>query len=75
MWDIVIQLYIRFQKAGRFGKPHSGVTDKRNQPQQIIVCTATYLLYQTEMRGRYGQALCDIIPVRDECLRESIIAR
>ncbi len=75
MWDIVIQLYIRFQKASRFGKPHSGVTDKRNQPPQIIVCTATCLLYQTEMRGRYRQTLCDIIAVRDECLRESIIAR
>ena len=75
MWGIVIQLYIRFQKAGCFGKLHSGVTDKRNQLPQIIVCTATCFLYQTEMRGRYGQTLCDIISVRDECLRESIIAR
>ena len=75
MWDIMIQLYILFQETGCFGKPHSSVTDQRNQPPQIIVCTATCLLYQTEMRGRYGQTLCDIVSVGGKCLRESIIAR
>jgi len=48
MLDIVIQLYNRFQWTGRFGKPYSGATDKRNQPPQIIVCLAACLLYQTE---------------------------
>ncbi|GIS12243.1 MAG: hypothetical protein CM15mP115_13940 [Alphaproteobacteria bacterium] len=55
MWDFVIQLYIRFQETGCFGKPHSSVTDQRNQPPQIIVCTATCLLYQTEMRVGKGR--------------------
>ena len=75
MWDFVIQLYIRFQETGCFGQPHSAVADQRNQPPQIIVFTATCLLYQTEMRGRYGQTPCDIVSVGDECLRECIIAR
>ena len=75
MWDIMIQLYIRFQETGCFGKPHSSVTDQRNQPPQIIGCIATFLLYQTEMRGRYGQTPCDIGSVGDECLCKCIIAR
>ena len=75
MWDFVIQLYTRFQETGCFGQPHSAAADQRNQSPQIIVCMATCLLYQAEMRGRDGQTLFDIIPVRDECLRESIIAR
>ena len=75
MWDIVIHLHIRFQQTGCFGKPHSAVTDQRNQPPQIIVCLAACLLYQTETVDRYGQTLCDIIPVGDECLCECIIAR
>ena len=75
MWDFVIQLYIRFQETGCFGQPHSAFADQRNQPPQIIVCIATCLLYQTEMRDWYGQTLFDIVSVGDECLRESIIAR
>ena len=75
MWDFVIQLYICLQETSCFSQPHSAVADQRNQPPQIIVCLAACLLYQTEAVDRYGQTLCDIVSVGDECLRESIIAR